>query len=80
MTTAVKREEILAFSLEIDKIAKEKSIGILESVVQYCAESGLEIELVPKLLSPTLKTKIQREAEANHTIKRSGTRRLSGNK
>lgn len=71
-----RREEILSFSLEIEKIVKDKSMGYTDSIIYYCEKVGLELEIVPRLLSSNLKTKIQREAESINAIEKSKTRKL----
>jgi hypothetical protein len=50
------------FSLEIEKIAVEKKITHMEAVVDYCEKNDVEIETVAKLITKTLKSKIEANA------------------
>lgn len=41
----------------------------IESVVEYCAERGLDVEDIIPMLTPSLIESIRNEAIRNHTIK-----------
>jgi hypothetical protein len=73
MTT---KDEITEFSMKIEDIVWMKDISYMEAIVQYCEDTGFEIELVPKLLSGVIKAKIQNEAEELHYLPKSNTSRL----
>ena len=47
------------FSLEIEKMASEKSITHLDAVLHYCEVNEVEIETVSKLITKALKSKIE---------------------
>ena len=51
-----------SFSLEVEKIAKEKSITHMEAVLWYCAKEGIEPDTVGSLISKGLKEKIEANA------------------
>jgi len=53
------------FSKEIEKFVHQ-SVGVsyMDAVVNYCEKTGMELEAAAKLITPTLKKKI--EKEANH--------------
>ena len=70
------KEETNKFSLEIEKIAAEKSISHMDAVILYCEKTCLEIELTAKLISSSLKTKIKLEAEKLHYLPKSSTNKL----
>lgn len=72
----VTRDEIADFSVKIEELVYMKDISYIEAITLYCEETGFEIELVPKLLSSTLKSKIQSEAEALHCLPSSNTAKL----
>jgi len=57
---------------EIDKIVREKSIDYFEAVIYYCEKNKLEVEVAAALIkqNPTLKAKIQLEAEDLNMIKK----------
>ena len=65
------KEEIEAFSLKVLKIAEEKNLSHIDSVVYLC-ENGpdkIDIELAATLISPFLKEKIEIEAEKLNVLK-----------
>lgn len=59
----VKVNNAIEFSKKIEILKVERECGYIEAIVDYCAESGIELELVPKLLTPILKSKIREEGE-----------------
>ena len=50
------------FSLKIEGIVKEKKISLMDAIVWYCDENGLDTSQVSSLISKSLKEKIQVEA------------------
>jgi len=50
------------FSLEVEKIAKEKNITHMEAVLEHCREQQLEPDSVTRLISKSLKDKIEGNA------------------
>ena len=50
------------FSLEIEKMAQEKSISHMDAVLEYCKKKELEPESVARLVSKSLKDKIEANA------------------
>lgn len=69
-------DEINNFSMAIEEIVYMKDIPYLEAVVEYCEETGFEIETAAKLISGVLKSKIQMEAEDLHYLAKSNTSKL----
>ena len=70
------REEITQFSFEIERIASEKNLSYIESIVFHCENTGFEIELSSKLISNSLKAKIKTEAESLNFLPKSKTLKL----
>jgi hypothetical protein len=70
------KDEMTTFSLAIETIAKEKQISYMDSIIEYCSDTGLEIELAAKLISGSLKAKIKMEAEDLHFLPKSNTAKL----
>jgi hypothetical protein len=70
------REEITQFSLEIEKIAVEKSLSYMDAVLFYCEQTGFEVELAAKLVSAALKCKIKSEAEELNFLPKSNVNKL----
>lgn len=70
------KEEIISFSCKIESIVYQKDISYMEAIVEYCEDTGFEIELAAKLVSDTLKAKIKMEAEELHFLPKSNTAKL----
>lgn len=68
-------DQIEKFSLGVENIAKAGNTYI-DSILEYCVKYDIELEIVPKLLSPSLKNKINKEALKKHLVKSNGIRRL----
>lgn len=47
------------FSIHIEQTAKEKRMTHMDAVLEYCKENSLEPEDVAKLISKSLKDKIE---------------------
>ena len=59
------------FSLEVEKLALEKKITHMEAVLEYCKEHQLEPDSVGRLISKSLKDKIEANArDLNYFPKR----------
>ena len=59
------------FSLEVEKLALEKKITHMEAVLEYCKEHQLEPDSVGRLISKSLKDKIEASArDLNYFPKR----------
>ena len=50
------------FTLEIEKIAKEKQITHMDAVLCYCEKEGIEPDTLRSLVSKGLKEKIEANA------------------
>lgn len=62
--------------MKIEDIVKKKRVSYIDAIVLYCANTGFEIELTAKLISPNLRSKIQIEAEGLNFLPKSKTRKL----
>ena len=59
------------FSLEEEKLALEKKITHMEAVLEYCKNQGIEPDSVGRLVSKSLKDKIEANArDLNYFPKR----------
>lgn len=47
------------FSLEIEKIVKEQKMDYLDAVCLFCEQNEIDYETIPRLLSKTMKEKIE---------------------
>jgi hypothetical protein len=50
------------FSINIENLAKEKNITHMEAVLDYCQRNNLEPDTVGRLISKSLKDKIEANA------------------
>lgn len=57
------KEEMLKFAKAIEKIVSETDYNHMEAIVEYCKETGLEIELAASLVNSNLKSKIEADAQ-----------------
>jgi len=64
------KEDSLQFSTEIEEIAREKRLSYIDAILHYCDATGLEVELVNKLVNKQLKEKVQVEAEELNFLKK----------
>lgn len=71
-----KKEEITNFALEIEKIVEDKQLSYIDAILHFCEKTGMEIELIGLLVSGTLKSKIEIEAEELHFLPKSTTNKL----
>lgn len=70
------KDEITTFSLAIETLAKKKEMPYMDAIIQYCSDTGLEVEMAAKLISGALKSKIKIEAEELHFLPKSNTTKL----
>lgn len=70
------RDDVANFSLEIERISKEKRLSYMDAVIWYCENYDFEIEIAAKLISGTLKSKIKVEAEDLNFLPKSNTAKL----
>lgn len=70
------KDEMNTFSMAIETLAKKKNISYMDSIIEHCTETGLEIELAAKLISTSLKAKIAIEAEELNFLPKSNTAKL----
>lgn len=57
------KEEMLKFAKAIEKLVSETDYNHMEAIVEYCKETGLEIELAASLVNSNLKSKIEADAQ-----------------
>jgi hypothetical protein len=64
------KDEIREFSLKIEEIADMYKIHCMEAIIQYCEESGIEVEIAATMVSSHLKARIKEEAQSVNLIKK----------
>lgn len=53
----------------IEEMAANSNMSLIDTIVNYCDKTGIEIESVSLLITNTLKAKIEVEAVDMHAIK-----------
>lgn len=61
--------EMFDFSQKIEQIVQEKNMSMMDAILFYCEETGLEIETVPKLINQNIKAKIEHDARNSNLLK-----------
>jgi hypothetical protein len=62
-----------SFSLEVEKIAKEKNITHMEAVLDYCTEKEIEPDQITHLINRALKDKIKMNAQDLNFLPKTAT-------
>jgi hypothetical protein len=47
------------FSLHIETLAKERNIGVVDALLEYCEDNYIEPDEVSKLINKSLKDKLE---------------------
>jgi hypothetical protein len=63
------REELRKFAVKIEGMVANTDYTYLEAIVEYCKQTGLEIEVAASLVNSTLKAKMQEQAEKANLLK-----------
>ena len=58
------------FSLEVERLAKEKNITHMEAVLEHCRIQEIEPDSVTRLITKSLKDKIEGNARDLHFLPR----------
>jgi hypothetical protein len=70
------KDEMKKFAFAIDSLVANTDYTYLEAIVQYCKETGMEIEVAATLINNALKTKIECQAMDNNQLKVKSTSKL----
>lgn len=68
------KEEQKKFAFAIDSLVSNTDYNYIEAIVQYCKETGLEIEVAASLVNSNLKKKIENDAQLNNLLKEKSSR------
>ncbi len=68
------KEEMSKFSKSIETIVLKTDFNYIEAILEYCKETGLEIEVAATLINANLKAKIETDAVDLNMIKGKGSR------
>ena len=64
------KEEQRKFSLIIEDMVAIKRMPYLDAIILHCEQTGFEVEIAASLLTASLKSKINEEAQAANMIKK----------
>jgi hypothetical protein len=65
------KNEISEFSTKIMEMAEQENLSIMDSIVGYCEQTGMEIDVASTLVSSALKSKLREEAQELNLLKKS---------
>jgi hypothetical protein len=68
------KDEMAKFSKAIDALVSKTDYNYIEAIVEYCKETGLEIEVAATLVNANLKSKLENDAMDNNMLKEKGSR------
>lgn len=63
------KDEMKKFAFAIDSMVANTDYTYLEAIIQYCKETGLELEVAASLINSSLKTKIESQAMESNMLK-----------
>tara|TARA_Y100000034_G_scaffold47109_1_gene58010 strand:+ start:172 stop:429 length:258 start_codon:yes stop_codon:yes gene_type:complete len=62
----------IKFSTAIEKFRKESGGSYIESIIQYCIENSIDLEVVGKLVTSNLREKVEAEATSLNFLPKTG--------
>jgi len=63
------KEEMSKFAKAIDLLVANTNYNYVEAIVEYCNQTGLEIEIAATLVNQNLKSKLENDAMDNNMLK-----------
>lgn len=68
------KDEMSSFAKAIDELVSKTDYNYIEAIVEYCNQTGLELEVAATLVNNNLKAKIELDAIESRMIKFTGNR------
>jgi hypothetical protein len=68
------KDEMKNFALNIERLVANTDYNYIEAIVEYCKQTGLEIEVAATLINSNLKSKIENNAMDLNLLKIKGSR------
>lgn len=68
------KEEMAKFAKAVSEIVAKTGMNHIDAIVEYCTETGLEIEVAASLVNSNLKSKLENDAMDNNMLKVKGSR------
>ena len=63
------KDEMSKFAKAIDSLVANTDYNYVEAIVEYCKQTGLEIEVAATLVNQNLKAKLENDAMDNNMLK-----------
>jgi hypothetical protein len=63
------KDEMAKFATAIETMVAESDYTYIEAIVEYCKDTGLEIEVAASLCNSNLKSKLENDAMDNNMLK-----------
>jgi hypothetical protein len=63
------KDEMSKFAKSIESLVANTDYNYIEAIVEYCKQSGLEIEVAASLCNSNLKAKLENDAMDNNLLK-----------
>jgi len=57
------KDEMMTFAKEIEAIVEKTGYNYIEAIVDYCKNTGMEIEVASTLVNSNLKAKLETNAQ-----------------
>lgn len=57
------KEEMMNFANAIEKIVANTDYNYIEAIIEYCKETGMEVEVAASLVNTALKQKLEMDAQ-----------------
>ena len=68
------KDEMKNFAHNIERLVANTDYNYIEAIVEYCKQTGLEIEVAATLINSNLKSKIENNAMDLNLLKVKGSR------
>ena len=68
------KDEMSKFAKAIEALVANTDLNYIEAIVQYCKDTGLEIEVAASLVNSNLKSKLTADAMDLNLLKEKGSR------
>jgi hypothetical protein len=68
------KDEMAKFARTIDGLVANTDYNYIEAIVEYCKQTGLEIEVAATLVNANLKSKLTADAMDLNLLKEKGSR------
>ena len=68
------KDEMSKFAKAIESMVESTDYNYIEAIIEYCKETGLEVEVAASLVNANLKSKLECDAMDNNLLKVKGSR------